>query len=139
MAVYNNYLLLMWCRSSQLILLVQGQKDLFQVVYFSRSVFTPRWLETRETNKTYRSILFCSNLGLSHESMQECASCFYAGNQNKSSAFVAILRRSRPHFLPVHIALIASQTAKIGFIFTATDTVILVLSKGPFRPSEARS
>lgn len=116
MAVYNN-LLLMRCRSSQLILLVQGQEDLFQVIYFSRSVFTPRWSETRETNKTYSSILFCSNLGLSHESMQEGASCFYAGNQNKSSAFVAILKRSGPHVLLVHIALIASQTAKIVFYF----------------------
>lgn len=121
MAVYKN-LLLMRCRSSQLILLVQGQED------FSGNLFFTFCVHVRETNKTYSSILFCSNLWLSHESMQECALCFYAGHQNKSSAFVAILRRSGPHVLPVHIALIASQTAKIVFIFTATDTVILVFS-----------
>lgn len=98
-----------------------------EINLFSRSVFAPRCLETRETNKTSSSILFCNNLGWSHKNTKECASCFYACNQNNSSAFVAILRRSGPYFLLDHIALIASQTAKIVAMFTASDAVSLAL------------
>lgn len=98
-----------------------------EINLFSRSMFTRRCLETRETNKTSSSILFCNNLGWSHENTKECASCFYACNQNNCSAFVAILRRSGPYFLLDHIALIASQTAKIVAMFTATDAVSLAM------------